>query len=183
MDRDKIIAMDVDGVIADLAPAWLARYNHDYNDNLKPSDLTGWDTHKFVKPECGFKMYDYLKDPHLYDDVLPTDGALDAINILKAHDYRIVYVTVTPIDASGRKFFWLRQYTFITDIKDYVEASDKSLIRAGTIVDDKPENLDTFDGKKILFVQPWNQFQQYNPNYLSAINWKDVLFYILGEIK
>jgi 5'(3')-deoxyribonucleotidase len=182
MDMDKLIGLDIDGVVANLIPVWLAHYNHDYNDNLKPTDITGWDTDKFVKPECGLKIYDYLKDPHLYDEVLPVDGALDAIKELKADGYRLVYITATPIEASGAKFQWLKRYGCIKSPQDYVEASDKSLLMAlGTLVDDKPENLDYFY-KKILFGQPWNEVQKYNPKYLYALNWRDVIYYIKMEI-
>jgi 5'(3')-deoxyribonucleotidase len=175
MKAPKTIAVDIDGTIADLEQNWLAWYNRDYNDNIK--FFTEWDTHKLVKPECGLKMYDYLKDPRLYDDVKPIAGAIAVIKKLKGTGYRIVYPTCSPIESFGRKYQWLLDYGFITTIKDYIELNDKSLIRADILVDDRPKNLDDFTGKKILFAQRWNESEKDNPAYLHANNWNEVLDY------
>ena len=177
MNAPKTIAADVDGFLANLHKSWYARYNEDYNDNLQAEDVTEWGVHKFVKPECGNRIYEYLKDPSLYDDVLPYVGALETIKELKRLGYRVVYATSSPIESSGRKFFWLKQYGFIREQKDYIEVSDKSLVRADILIDDYQGNLDGFEGKKILFAQPWNMSERDNPNYLYAGTWKEVLRY------
>jgi 5'-nucleotidase len=170
----KIIACDVDGVLADIHTVWYARYNKDYNDTLKPRDVTEWEVDKFVKPECGLKIYDYLKDPTLYNEVLPYPGALDFINKLKKLG-RVVYATSSPIESYGRKFLWLKEHGFIKSQSDYFEARDKSLVRAYILIDDYQENLRHFIGIKILFGQPWNSSEKNNPNYLFAKDYESVL--------
>jgi 5'-nucleotidase len=172
-----IIAIDVDGVCADLLTNWLRWYNRDYNDDLTVDEITAWDTALFVKPECGTKIYAYLDDPALYDDTLPYYGALETIKVLKTLGHRVIYPTTTPMASSGRKFNWLKQYGFITDKKDYVETSDKSLIRADVLLDDYYKNLDGFVGKKILWSQPWNYDKKEDKNYLYAVTWADVVRY------
>ena len=82
MKKKQIIAMDVDSVVADLGTAWLNRYNRDYNDNMTNENILSWDTHKYVKPECGKKIYEYIEDPSLYDEVLPICGSLWAMDAL-----------------------------------------------------------------------------------------------------
>lgn len=152
------IACDIDGVLANLLLPWLARYNKDYNDNLNPDDISDWYTDKFVKPECGKKIYDYLKDPSLYDECLPYEGSLYMISKLKnIAGCRIVYGTSSPAESYGKKFFWLKEYGFIFDQKDYFETSDKSLIRADVLIDDYWENLLNFTGYGILLERPWNK--------------------------
>jgi 5'-nucleotidase len=178
----KTFAIDVDGVLADLITNWLRWYNVEYNDHLIPEDITAWETDRFVKPECGKKIYTYLDDPKLYDEVLPHRDALKAINVLKSLGHRVVYPTTSPLASSGRKFYWLEQYGFIQDKKDYIETSDKSLIRADALVDDYYKNLDGFVGIKILLAQPWNADKKDNKNYLHAYTWGDVLRYCLGEL-
>ena len=113
----------------------------------------------------------------MYDDVKPIDGALETINKLKKFGFRIVYPTCTPLETPHVKFRWLEKYGFTQDINDYVELTDKSLIRADVLVDDRPKNLDTFEGKKVLFSQPWNESEKYNINYLYADSWYKVLDY------
>lgn len=177
MSPRKTIGFDVDGVLADLHPAWYAPYNKDYNDNLKTNDVRSWGVHEYVRPDCGKKIYEYLKNPHLYDKVKPIKGAIETIATLKKKGFRIVYATSTPIETSGRKYYWLVQWGFVDCQKDYVELSDKSLFYADALVDDYEGNLENFVGRKILFSRPWNKAQENNPNYCHATSWKDVLKY------
>jgi 5'-nucleotidase len=177
MNQPKLIAADVDGFLANLHVPWYGRYNKDYDDNLQVDTVTEWGVHKFVKPECGTKIYEYLDDPTLYDDVLPYCGALETITALKNFGHRVIYATASPAKSYGRKFDWLKQYGFITDQKDYIETRDKSLVRADILIDDYQGNLDVFVGRKILFGQPWNLSEEFNPKYLYAYTWREVILY------
>jgi len=180
MKTIKTIAIDIDGVVGDVLTPWLNRYNHHYHDNITPKDISEWDIHKFLKPECGLKIYDYLNDPHLYDDVIPYPDTIQYIEKIKELKYRVVWVTSSPAESSGRKFFWLKEYGFITNRKDYVEMTDKSLIRADVLIDDYFVNIDSFVGKGILFSRYWNLSLKNDPRYLYAKDWNDVLEYING---
>lgn len=151
----KIYAVDVDGVVADLATAWLNRYNKDYNDHVTPANILSWDMHLYVKPECGTKLYDYIEDPTLYDEVLPTDGALEGIKILSSV-FRVIFVTNSTIGASGAKYNWLLKQGFLSRLDDYIECKDKSLVKADLLLDDRLKNLLDFSGTGILYTQPWN---------------------------
>lgn len=181
MTISKIIACDVDGVVADLLTNWLRWYNMGYDDHLAPEDITSWETDKFVKPECGKKIFTYLDDPRLYDEVFPYYGALKTINMLKSLGHRIIYPTKSPLASAGRKYYWLKQYGFIEDDKDYIELNDKSLVRADVLMDDYYKNLDNFVGTKVLFAQPWNTDKKDDKNYLYAYTWGNVIRYCLGE--
>jgi 5'(3')-deoxyribonucleotidase len=182
MSDSKIIALDVDGVIADLGTTWLGMYNKDYDDHLTNKDITRWNTHEFVKPECGVKIYDYLQRRDLYDTVLPFEGAVAAIHKIKTLGFRVIYATVTPVDCMGTKFYWLKKYNLIERVNDYIEVADKSLIRAGYLVDDRPENLDHFKGDKILFAQPWNTNKQGSREYIYLNGWQEVTDYFTHRI-
>jgi 5'(3')-deoxyribonucleotidase len=150
-----IIAFDVDDVIADLVPVWLARYNVDYDDHLIANDITQWDIFRFVKPECGKKIYEYLT-ADLYNDVLPLPGSLEAVQHARKVG-KVIFVTSCVCLHAGRKFTWLNDHGFEVTQDCYVECSDKSLIAADILIDDRPENLETFKGTfKYLIDKPWN---------------------------
>lgn len=186
------VKIDVDGVLADLHPEWLLKYNREFNDSLIPSDITSWGIHQFVKPECGVAIYKYLGDPDLYDNVEPLPDALHAVGWMRDMGFRTVFVTAGIFPA---KIQWLGRLGFLNNParphdpipmndKDIVIASDKSLIIGDVEIDDYPENFS--DGKvHILMDQPWNRdyigdaFRVYRwmeaMNLLGALNMQRIL--------
>lgn len=168
------ILVDVDGVVADLCTNWLAFYNRDYNDSVQLEQITEWDIHKFLKPECGTKMYEYLKDPSIYDEVKPIPGAQEAIEYLRIHGEKIAYLTSGFFTSKAE---WLHRHGFLLGswqfAKDIVVASDKSLIHGDVLIDDGLHNI-TDPERSILFDQPWNQ--EAPAEYRRAHSWQDVIF-------
>lgn len=159
----KIIALDIDGVCADLLTVWLSWYNKDYSDNLTMNKLTDWNIHQFTKPECGLKMYNYIENPDIYDTVMPILGATTVIKRIRNLGYRIIYVTSSTNGHAGRKFNWLKEYEMISELDDYVECKDKSLIKTHYLVDDYPVNISSFSGIGVLFNQPYNRKSLHSP--------------------
>lgn len=151
-----IIAFDVDDVLADLVPAWLRAYNREFNDTLTIDDVHGWDITQFVKPECGAMIYRYLNNG-LYDTIHKTPGALAAVQTARALG-KVIFVTASLPAHAGRKLQWLNEQGFGVEPDEYIECSDKGLVAADVLIDDRPVNLDAFKGAhKILMNKPWNQ--------------------------
>ena len=175
----KRILVDVDCVVADLMPEWLGFYNEEYEDQVKVEDIKSWGLEVYVKPECGTEIYRYLKLPYLYDNVQPIDGALSSVQWLRHRGYDVVFVTSGIHEGKAK---WLDRYGFLLSRLDYqyapdlVFAHDKSLIKGDIMIDDNVKNLHTFQGKSILFGQPWNDD---NNGYFRAYNWPDVIQYLV----
>ena len=173
------IAIDIDGVVADTHLAWYAQYNKDYHDTLTPDMVTEWDLHKFVKPECGTKIYEYLT-PKLYKKVQPNPDALDYVKFARIL-HRIIFVTSVYHEA-GAKFDWLKRFGFFDGVdkpaKDYIECNDKSLITADMLIDDGPHNFEGFKGFPLLFNQPWNKN---NKGWARAMNFDEVSYFTLAQ--
>lgn len=148
-----IIYVDVDGVVAASHVNWLRLYNEEYGDHLTEEQITAWSIHKFVKPRCGTKVYDYLKDPKFYYGVDEIPGAFDGIQYLRNNGFTPIFLT-SGIYRS--KYDWLRGHAFVLDESEIVVARNKSLLRPAPIVDDYEENLRQFGVNRILFSQPWN---------------------------
>lgn len=175
----KRILIDVDGVIADLMPSWLSAYNAEWDDQLQVQDITDWDMTKFVKPECGDGIFTYLSNMHLYDDVLPIDGAVSSVRWLRRHGYDVRFVTSGVYES---KILWLAEQGLLLSehslsSPDVVVTHDKSIIKADIMIDDNLKNLRDFGGIGILFAQPWNNS---NDNYyFRAECWSDVIQYLV----
>ncbi|MFZ2992558.1 MAG: hypothetical protein WA061_02470 [Microgenomates group bacterium] len=183
MTNPKIVSMDADGFIINLHKPWLGRYNYDWNDDLTVEEITEWGMHKLVKPECGTKIYEYIEDPTIYDEAPPIDGAIDGIRYVRDMGYRIVFVTSSTLGASGRKYKWFKDYGLINGLSDYVEMSDKSLIRSDYLFDDYQVNISGFIGKGVLYTQPWNKSSTITPRVFGWLGVLGVVKYLQNELK
>jgi 5'-nucleotidase len=176
----KTILVDVDGTVARLHDEWYRRYNNDYNDNLTDEKVTGWSLHKFVKPECGEKIYSYLSDPSLYDNVKPYDGSLFVIKELAKRGYNIVYVSA-GISGAVAKYNWLLREKFILTSYQpeayFIVAFNKSLILGDMLIDDRDKNVMEYPRGGILLDRPYNLATQIDPrlNVKRANSWQKVL--------
>ena len=172
------IAFDVDGTTADLHTVWLDRYNNDYGDNLKVSDIKAWEIHRFVKPECGKHIYDYLQDPSIYDDVKPIDNCLEVIDRLR-DIADVIHVTHSTSGHKGRKLRWLMEHGLMIAGDRYIEQEDKSSVPAHFLLDDYDKNVRDFKGQGVLLSQSWNQ----DATDLQRVStWDDFYYYIKDSI-
>lgn len=173
----KRIFVDVDAVVIDIHSAWLSLYNQDYDDSLSVDQITDWDMTKFVKPECGKDIYKYLPMESLYDTALAVDGAISSIHWLRQHDYDVRFLTSGVQPA---KIMWLgnrgllisEHFLFSPDV---IVAHDKSIVKGDILIDDNLKNCENFQGKSILFAQPWNNVVS---PFFRADGWPDVIQYL-----
>ena len=179
-NKDKILLCDVDDVLGSLVSPTLSIYNKIYDDNLNTSDITEWDITKFVKPECGNKIYDIMANPAVYDLVVPIKGALEGVNFIRNKGIRVVFVTASFQSVTGQKFIWLADNGFEPTRENYVETFDKSLIIGDYIIDDNYKNIKTSIAKdKILFNMPWNLKENWNGQRVDT--WKEIMEKMLWE--
>lgn len=170
-----IIAVDIDDVCAALVPAWLARYNARFDDNVTRETCTEWELTKIVKPECGAAIYDILKEDDLYFDVEPIDGARVGVETLRAYGHDVIFVTSCGYDpatisaSAGAKLEWLQTWGFLPNdasaVKSYIVASDKSRIVADVLIDDRPLNIEKWPRRGLLFDQPHNRNLQLDESW------------------
>lgn len=174
-----IVGVDVDGTVADIHTPWLSLYNSDYGDNLQLDQITDWGIHKFVKPECGKDIYKYLRMGALYESAKPIKGAQTAVALLRHHDVRVVLITACVPGTAETKREWLARHQFFDSDdeyhKDYIVCSDKRLIDCHVLIDDGPDNVRSFFGKRLLFDRPWNRHVTEVPR---LIHWPSVLYKI-----
>lgn len=158
---NEVFAVDVDGVVADLHSEWIGRYNHDYYDNVRVSDIDTWDMRDHVKPEAKATILKYLQVPGLYDTVQPIHGALEGVFLLRQMGYKVVFVSACPINGMDMKVNWLVRHGFMPadDMMQtgFIAACDKNMIRADYLLDDNLATCINFHGRAIIFDQPWNQ--------------------------
>lgn len=150
------IAVDLDDVVIDLTPTWIREYYQLTGDLVKFEDLNQWDFSKLVKYPSN--LYSLL-EPHneIYNHCAPVEGALDAIKALE-REFDVVYVTA---EFQPSKLKWLRRYNLVDATEKHpsnvVVASNKSLVNASMLIDDKPINVIKYPAGGYIFAKPWNE--------------------------
>jgi len=173
----KVIAFDMDGVLADLHTEWLHRYNRDHEDTVTTNHVTSWDIHKFVK--CGHDIYEYLKDRTLYDGVQPMPGAIEYVQSVvdKGHIPLVVTATYHNPNMIAAKIDWLKKHLPMVPPNHFVFMEDKRYIRADIMIDDSPKNLEFFQGVKLLMTAPHNHAED---RFIRVNSIQEVDQYLIG---
>jgi len=168
IERQLIVGLDVDDVLIDLVPRWLEEYNEKWDDNLQTHDITDWDFYKFVKPECGKRIYSLLR-PTMYDWVEPVPGAAEFVQDIRDRGHTPRYIThcgaagtshaLTRTFATA-KWNALIRHGIAQDGELLLPSRDKSRAPVDMLVDDKAQNVIDFrNGMGVLFTQPWNAWK------------------------
>lgn len=171
-----IVALDVDGVLADVFPGWIRKYEKDHPDRVK------YTVQEIYSPQINADpvFLSYLSAPDLYKDVLPIPGALEGVQEIKNLGHRVIFATSCVMGMTDPKWTWLQEYELLPpgrlQADDLVVTHDKSLVRAGILVDDHPKNLNGFTGERVLLRQPHNM-KASGPFHI-ANDWPDVVSYI-----
>jgi len=165
------ILCDMDGVVRDVMSSWLRMYNRDYNDSLKVNDIVSRDIEKYVKPECGKGIYEYLSMKRFFRQAQPYPESQDGIQKLFNTENDIWFIA-TP--ALGSEYFiqetmeWVEEHYPQIGPKKIMFCLDKGIINGHVLIDDVFENFNGFCGAKVLFERHWNQ--HITPARLSDIN-------------
>ena len=146
IDMDNCIT---DSKILDYINEFLhTNYELDKQTNFYLQDLTGNKKSKF---------FDFLKDKNLYGDYPLKDNCFDVLNNLnEIYDIYIItsYIWNYNIDISGdnlkNKYYYLREKLSFILPEKYIFTTNKNIINADIMIDDKLDNLSSAK-VKILF--------------------------------
>lgn len=158
MDKP-VVLMDLDSVVVDLLQPWLDMYNMEYDDNLTEAQIDDWDTHKFVKPECGMCIYKYLNTPNFFADLDPIEGAVAGLEELASLAEVVIVTSALALpQATVDKLAWVQRYLPFIPKKNIIVTARKDLIHGDIMVDDSPANLaETPARHKVVFDYAYNR--------------------------
>ncbi|MCX7572148.1 5'(3')-deoxyribonucleotidase [Tumebacillus sp. DT12] len=139
----KTLLIDMDSVICDLMTEWHRRYNEDYGDDLSVERITCWQTERYVKPECGEKVYDYLDQPGLFRHLKALPDAIEVLERLSRR-YDILLVTSSRTHAYTEKEQWVEEHLPFIGRHNLIFAHRKDMICGDLLFDDAPHNLEAF---------------------------------------
>ena len=154
------IALDVDGVLADVIVSWI-NYNNSIRPEILKSDVTSWDFWKKFQ----INRYDFYSELSAcwknWQSIPPTEAKLSQItkNLLNFGQVDIVTAREKSTDSFVKA--WLDFHKISYD--NYVSVIDgpfKATLDYDFFIDDSPLNASQLiknEKKLFLYSQPWNQ--------------------------
>ena len=155
------IALDVDGVLADIIFVWLDQYNKTHKKSITSDDIVQWDFWK----ELGFDKYRFYEELSncwsRWIEVPPMEQGIAAA-VEKLHSVGVVDI-VTARDTASTKYVkkWLEHNKI--KYNDYIavmRGRDKADLDYDIFIDDSPHNVVMIASKgknALLYDQPWNK--------------------------
>lgn len=154
-----IVAIDLDDVCWDFVRPLLQKYNLLYNDNVHFEDITDWDIHQFLKPECK-NVFELCTEGFFEELHIPQEHKewLEALNMVA--DIRFVTAGCSETILWRAKLL-KRELPFF---KDYmlVKLSEKDLIRVDYMIDDNESNCNNTNAISYMISRPWNDNKGYS---------------------
>lgn len=181
------IAIDVDGVVADLVPKLLNDINHKFKTEYRIEDCTMWNFYDrengmFHDPEHADYALKLMQSNHYAANLLPIKNAVHMVNALSEAGHNIIWVTA-PFRSSKTWSFdrtnWILEH-FPACSKHIILTDRKEWIDADILIDDNPENVVNWTSRgavhkeAYLYAQPWNrEFRKTFSKKLTINDWYD----------
>ena len=184
LTNKKSISFDLDDVLSKFTTSWLDKYNEYYADCLRVEDLKGWEIQRFVKENCGDKIFDILLEPNFFCNVPPKEGAIETMSFLVKH-YDIYVVTAYSPQTCLDKYNWLVKHFPMINPKNLIFCNPKHVINTDYLVDDRPLNIDSFKQTGVIFDMPYNEdYNNTNENkkVYRVNDWNDVAVFFSKQL-
>ena len=188
------IGIDLDDVLADFVPAFLAYYNRRHGTTFSKGDVWSyhfWEVFGVSKDETLRRVFAFLDSPEA-DHMRPIDGSREGIAAL-AEDHELHIVTGRQDRIAEMTFRWL-SWRFGDPFEDIHFANhysgsgpnlSKGVIcdRLGldVLVDDAPTNAleSAAPGRKVLLLDaPWNSAIRETDSIMRVRSWGNIVLTI-----
>ncbi len=148
----KTIAVDMDGVLADVLALFLDLDARDFGRRKTLEEIWGVSELKAFE-----RALDYLHTDGFFRSARVIADSQNVLYKLNQHYnvYIVSAATEYPKSLSEKQAWLNEHFPFIT-WQQMVFCGSKQVIRADIMIDDHLKNLDFFPGETILFTQPHN---------------------------
>ncbi|AXB58364.1 5' nucleotidase, NT5C type [Flavobacterium fluviale] len=171
----KTIAIDMDGVLADIESHFLRRYLTETGITLTRSDI--------IEPKGAQTLESrttaYLNEPGFFRSIPVMQGAVEAVKkLMEDFDVYIVSAAMEFPLSLFEKQQWLAEHFPFIKWNNIVLCGDKNIIKTDYLIDDHCKNLDYCHGKAIMFDAYHNLDKHQHQRVKS---WTEVLMIMRGE--
>lgn len=148
----KRIAVDMDGVLADVTEHFITYHERDFGERLTRKEMVG-------RPELDSfpRVREYVFTEGFFRTAPVVPGSQDVLYRLhQAHEVFIVSAATEFPQSLPEKQAWLNEHFPFISWQQMVFCGLKTVIQADVMIDDHFKNLDHFPHTTILFTQPHN---------------------------
>lgn len=179
------IALDVDGVLADVMPVWLRLYNHKYGAQLTIRDVTKWNFWMPAGIDRSTFYRIFSQAWNLWREILPTEERLEEKVLALMEKGRVDIVTGRSRDTVPHVKKWLLHHqiaynNFIT----VPYTKQKASLAYSVFIDDAPGvaiSVAKKGGHVALYDQPWNRDVQEGEVIVRVKNLTEA-FYLMDRL-
>lgn len=173
-NKNPIILLDLDDTITKFLPTTIAEYNKIYNTNHSIDEITEWVIPKHFEHD----LFSVLQKTDVLERIPLKEGAYETIEKWYNKGYEIVIVTAVNgcVSSYVQKIKWLHNVGLNKFIKDVIPTNNKYLINGDILIDDNPNNLDSWsshhDSKVVLPLLMDANHNKQNTKYTRVDSWK-----------
>lgn len=173
-----IVGIDMDDTLYEFVKPLLSNYNLRYNDRVSYHDITDWDIHRFLKPECQNIFEEFITGGFFDGLSIPRNVTnwLSLLNVIA----NIQFVTAGHSETiPWRAALLMRELDFFEDSM-LVKLTEKSMFVSDYFIDDNRATcrqiMKTSPNTKVLQIaRPWNGHDGCSIDEALSIVAKDIL--------
>ena len=165
----KTIAIDMDGVIADVYSQFINMHAAEFNVVKKNEEIYG------LKEGDAFEnALKYVRQPGFFITA-PVIENSQAVMLKLSEQYKIFIVSAAMEFPNSlvEKQLWLNEHFPFIGWQQMVFCGSKEIIKADIMIDDHFKNLNFFTGETILYTQPHNKLAE-NGKHKRVDNWMEI---------
>lgn len=178
--RKLTILVDMDDVMEDLLPAWIAVLNKRCGKNVFIGDVTEWNFDNLYPELTSLEIRSVLSDYDVWSMVRPKSGAPEFLKRIMDEGHNVYVVTAAHPDTMPYRWSEvIAEYFPFIKATHIISCYHKQMIRGDVLIDDGPHNLEGGEYFKILMDAPHNRaVDERGIGAVRAKNWQDVYEFI-----
>ncbi len=172
----KTLALDMDGVLADVYSVFIKIQGEETGDPITMEDVAG-----VPEREAFPNILSHVNKEGFFRNVPLMKGCKEFVEKLNER-YKLYIVSAAtefPLSLSEKQAWLQEHFPFIT-WRQMVFCGSKEIIKADIMIDDHFKNLDHFPGETYLFTQPHNSLADAG-RHRRVDTWKDIAAKLLTD--
>ncbi|MEO0526230.1 MAG: 5'(3')-deoxyribonucleotidase [Bacteroidota bacterium] len=169
--------VDMDEVLADTYLAHIERYNTDFGENLTITSCSGKEVWQNVPKDRQESVRKHAYNKGFFRDLAPMENSQMVLKELtKNYEVYIASAAMQFPNSLDEKSDWLDEHFPFIHWRKRILCGDKHILKGDILIDDRSYNLESFDGRPLLFTSPHNI---HTHGYERVDTWMDVAHILL----